>query len=322
VPILDALDAKLANAPVENPVEKGEFLVLHAAQLQAAKARVAELEAVLVEIADAAMAPLPLRGLERIDGLLSRSGVELGSPGNASKIKHLTNSDGDHTAYSVRGQDGQMLFYYLSEGCSTQNATKLIVIKAADLHIGDQVYYALEREAKPWTIAMSLEEIGENGPLLAGSVTNLDLTKHSANKGEVEIERPDGVRVRVCFGPAHDVVIAARPLVTPLSSEPDTRNVTDADIAAAGLGDPSICEDSAALCAWLAANEFEVIRFGNPGDLRAGIWRKGCRTLPCSPMAHDWIINALAGFVNRPPLVVLGEIAAMAHQIIGDTVPA
>jgi hypothetical protein len=90
------------------------------------------------------------------------------------------------------------------------------------------------------------------------------------------------------------------------------RNVTDADIAAAGLGDPSVCEDSPRLRAWLAANGFEVFRFGNPGDLRTGISRKGCRSLACSPMAHDWIINALAGFVGRPPMTVLAEIVEMA----------
>jgi hypothetical protein len=77
--------------------------------------------------------------------------------------------------------------------------------------------------------------------------------------------------------------------------------ITNEDIRLAGsLGDPDVCEHSEAVDAWCRANNI-------PRDLNSST-ALAIPGGPCSPMAHDWIINTLAEMVGRSPLTVLVEL--------------
>ena len=83
--------------------------------------------------------------------------------------------------------------------------------------------------------------------------------------------------------------------------------LTDDDIRAAGLGDPDVAEESAAMVAWIERRPDLSIRplvgiLHAPSDGEPSLIRAG-------PIACPWIINRIADALGSAPLDILAEIA-------------
>jgi hypothetical protein len=65
------------------------------------------------------------------------------------------------------------------------------------------------------------------------------------------------------------------------------------------------------IVAWMAANGFEFVDPDRQDERERGIWRGPILVRRGTPRADEGVVNDLALAVNRPPLDVLAEIAAM-----------